>query len=144
MGLWLIIKSKTKYRRITSKLYLVCLKFYYATQLIQAEPLWLERLLKMFLSKDFAVTMKNASDTVLHDADNCDVIILVRQPGITKVRGNAARNDGDVLLNKWQGIFAENDLQVYGCGDKMFVEFCAAVDYMESLLQMLPGLFYLH
>ena len=66
--------------------------------------------------------MKNASDTVLHDADNYDVIIWPANLGLRRYEG-MPHEMMVTLLNKWQGIFAANDLQVYGCGDKMFVEF---------------------
>lgn len=97
-------------------------------------------LVKDILSKDFSVTMQEASETGLHDADNYDVIILGSPTWDFDGKEGMPHEMMMELLNKWQqGSFAGKHFAVYGCGDKMFVEFCAAVDYMEKFAVSVGG-----
>lgn len=96
--------------------------------------------IKDILSKDFSVTMKNASETGLQDADNYDVFILGSPTWDYEGKEGMPHEMMAELLSKWQEkSFAGKRFAVYGCGDKMFVEFCAAVDYMEKFVASVGG-----
>ncbi len=92
------------------------------------------------LAKDFSVNMLNASETGLNDADNYDVIILGSPTWDYGGRDGMPHEMMMELLNKWQHkSLAQKQFAVFGCGDKMFVEFCAAVDYMEKFIDSAGG-----
>lgn len=96
--------------------------------------------IKDILSKDFSVTMENASETVLRDAGNYDVIILGSPTWDYEGKEGMPHEMMVELLNKWKNkSFTGKHFAVYGCGDKMFVEFCAAVDYMEKFVETAGG-----
>ncbi len=97
-------------------------------------------IIKNVLSKDFSITMQNASETGLQDTDNYDVIILGSPTWDYNGKEGMPHEMMLELLNKWQQkSFVQKRFAVYGCGDKMFVEFCAAVDYMEKFVATVGG-----
>lgn len=97
-------------------------------------------MIKEILSKDFSVTIKNVSETVLQDADNYDVIILGSPTWDYEGKEGMPHEKMVELLNNWKNkSFTGKSFAVYGCGDKMFVEFCAAVDYMEKFVESVGG-----
>lgn len=97
-------------------------------------------IIRDILAKDFSVTMQNASETGLDDADNYDMIILGSPTWDFGGKVGMPHEMMLELLNKWkQKSFAQKRFAVYGCGDRMFVEFCAAVDYMEKFVASAGG-----
>lgn len=93
------------------------------------------KIIKEVLDKDFSVVMQNASETNPQDVDNYDVIILGSPTWDYAGQDGMPHEKMLELLNKWKNkSFAQKRFAIYGCGDKMFVEFCAAVDYMEKFV----------
>lgn len=97
-------------------------------------------MIKEALDKDFSVVMQNASETNPQDVDNYDVLVLGSPTWDYAGQDGMPHEKMLELLNKWKNkSFAQKRFAVYGCGDKMFVEFCAAVDYMEKFVTAAGG-----
>lgn len=93
-------------------------------------------MIKEILEKDFSVTMKNASETDPAEIDNYETIILGSPTWDFGGKEGMPHEMMLALLDKWQNkSLAGKCFSVYGCGDKMFVAFCAAVDYMEKFIK---------
>ncbi len=98
------------------------------------------KIIKEALNHDFAMTMQNASETNPNDADNFDIIILGSPTWDFGGKDGMPHEMMLELLNKWQNkSFAGKRFAIFGCGDRMFVQFCAAVDYIEKFIANVGG-----
>lgn len=98
------------------------------------------QMIKEILEKDFLIVMQNASETDHQNTENYDLIILGSPTWDFEGQDGMPHQKMLELLNKWQNkSFASKKFAIYGCGDKMFVKFCAAVDYMEKFVNSVGG-----